>query len=482
VRALALATGIVVLTGCLDSAGNPMSPTRQVSDVRIALNPYNTLSTVLTFEAVNVDSARVKYEADGEPPHYTACQAVRNDPARIVTLGLRPNTTYAHVVEACGPGAPVVSSVIVFTTGDLPAPLRGVHLQLTGMTYSGYVVLSTRRLLSGFVLGFDGSGEIRWYREFPLAEGEDALDGKQQPNGSFTVFLGASHGWEPTYGRFVEFQPDGQTIRTLVAGAPYYTDGHEILLTADGAGATRVHLFGYDLRRMDLTGIGGAPDVLLAGHTIVRQVPSGSIDFLWSSWDHFALADWIEPPDQLRQMFNIDFDHPNSLDLDVDGNYLASFRHLGEISKIDAVTGRVIWRFGGRNNQFTILNDPFQGFSGQHSVRSLANGNLLVFDNGLRHNPPESRAVEYQLDIHTMTATMVWEYRHVPAVYTPFVGSVQRLASGNTLVGFGFASLMTEVRPTGEVLWEGRFMFDDGPAPFFYRAWKVATLESFNAP
>jgi len=31
-----------------------------------------------------------------------------------------------------------------------------------------------------------------------------------------------------------------------------------------------------------------------------------------------------------------------------------------------------------------------------------------------------------------MTATMVWEYRHDPPVFTPFVGTVQRLRSGNT--------------------------------------------------
>jgi hypothetical protein len=40
-------------------------------------------------------------------------------------------------------------------------------------------------------------------------------------------------------------------------------------------------------------------------------------------------------------------------------------------------------------------------------VRVLGNGNLLLFDNGLRHDPSETRAVEYRLDNTAMTATLL---------------------------------------------------------------------------
>ena len=40
-------------------------------------------------------------------------------------------------------------------------------------------------------------------------------------------------------------------------------------------------------------------------------------------------------------------------------------------------------------------------------MRVLGNGNLLLFDNGLRHDPPETRAVEYRLDTTAMTATLL---------------------------------------------------------------------------
>ncbi|HET9707041.1 MAG TPA: aryl-sulfate sulfotransferase, partial [Gemmatimonadales bacterium] len=142
----------------------------------------------------------------------------------------------------------------------------------------------------------------------------------------------------------------------------------------------------------------------------------------------------------------------------------------------------VVWRFGGRHNQFTIVGDGLGGFGFQHDVRVLPDGDLLFYDNGLAHTPPESRAVEYRLDRVAMTATLVWEYRHDPALFTPIVGSVQRLHNGNTLVGFGAAARMVEVTPAGQVLWEGRLTLNGQPVQYFYRARRVPTLYRYEQP
>jgi hypothetical protein len=149
--------------------------------------------------------------------------------------------------------------------------------------------------------------------------------------------------------------------------------------------------------------------------------------------------------------------------------------------KIDAATGETIWRLGGRKNEFTFLNDPLGGFSAQHSPRILANGNLLLYDNGTSHEPQESRAVEYALDIPARTATLVWEFRHVPAIYTPAVGGAQRLESGNTLVGFGFEGHASEVRPDGSVAWEANVTVDERPV-LTYRLVRVMSLYQYQEP
>jgi len=66
---------------------------------------------------------------------------------------------------------------------------------------------------------------------------------------------------------------------------------------------------------------------------------------------------------------------------DNDGNLLISSRHLDEITKINRTTGSIIWRLGGKNNQFAFPNDSL-GFSHQHAIRRIGNENILLFDNG----------------------------------------------------------------------------------------------------
>jgi len=300
--------------------------------------------------------------------------------------------------------------------------------------------------------------------------------------GDFTVYVGGSTGWQPVGGRFIEFRPDGEIVHSYTAGAPYYTDSHELLLSVTAGTVSAAHLYGYELRALDLTALGGRPDQLVAGHTLLRQSGSGATEFLWNAWDHLSIADWVFIPPDLASYPTIDFDHPNSLAIDRDGNYVVSFAGLGEIACIDAVTGQLLWRFGGRHNQFTILGDPLGGFGFQHDVRVLQNGDLLFFDNGLAHAPPQSRAVQYHLDLSAMTATLTWEYRHDPPIFAPFVGSVQRFQDGNTLVGFGPAAIMTEVTPTGQVLWEGRLTVNGQPVPYFYRARRIASLYRYQPP
>jgi len=186
-------------------------------------------------------------------------------------------------------------------------------------------------------------------------------------------------------------------------------------------------------------------------------------------------------------MGQLDFDHPNAISIAGDGNYVVSWRNLDLITKIDATTGALIWTFASpfaaTDGDFTMSGDALGGFSAQHSVRVLPNDNILVFDNGTKHAPSKTRAVEYQLDTGAHTATMTFQFLHAPAIYTPFTGSVQRLASGNTLIGYPFGAppfLATEVTPTGSVVYEGTLHASGTQAP--YRFTKVRSLYRYEAP
>jgi hypothetical protein len=476
---------VALLVGaCRDGPVAPGAGAPSVSEVVVTPNTDNALSGYVTFTVQGADSARVRCQDDGGVAPPSPFSPVRDGAVRLALLGLPRLAHCAVVVEARGAGAAGISTPAPFVAGDLPGPLQGVRLDLSSgsaPTPGGYTLLEVTRDTVAFIAAFDSIGTIRWYRRFSLSPGELALNAAQQPNGDFTVFIGVSTGADPSFGRFYEVRPDGGLVRIWTAPPPYYTDPHELLVEDQDAVPARAHLIGYQLRPTDLTAFGGTASQLLAGHAIIRQTASGATDFLWNTWDHFGLSDWLFVPPALGSQV-ADFDHTNSLAIARDGNYLVSFAALGQIAKVDAVTGRVLWRLGGRASQFTLVGDPLGWFGPQHDVRELANGDLLMFDNGLLHTPAESRAVEYRLDTVAMTATKVWEYRHSPSLVAPFVGSARRLGNGHTLVGFGALSRVVDVAPDGSVAWEGQLMVDGQPAQLFYRATRVLSLYHFEQP
>jgi Arylsulfotransferase (ASST) len=482
---LGLAAAAAV-TGCSsDDVAAPVPPpvvAPRVSSAVVMANPYNALSAFVAFTAEQGDSARVLYRGANQTLDSTPYTPVTAGTDTLVTLGLAPETAYAGAVEVVGAGGTARSDSVLFTTGPLPEPFQHLTISTTGSGGPGLTLTSLQ--LGGaavFALAFDSAGTIRWYRQF---EGTEPFGGeiKQQQNGNFTLYRGASTGVEPTPGYFVEFTPAGDSVRAISTAAPRYLDNHELWITRAEDGEDRFHYFTYDRRSVDLRAIGGAASVSLAGHQLLRVRPDGSTEFEWNAWDHLRLDEWIEPPGPAPgDSIGRDFDHPNALAFDRDGNYVVSFRSLGQILKLNRQTGDVIWRLGGVRNEFTIVGDPLGSFSAQHSVRVLPNGNLLLFDNGTRHQPPESRAVEYALDTTAMTATMVWQFRHQPAIYTSSLGLVQRLVNGNTVVGYGLVGRVSEVDGAGGVRWEAELKVDGAPA-LVYRTVRIASLYRYQEP
>src|SRR6185436_9654901 len=165
--------------------------------------------------------------------------------------------------------------------------------------------------------------------------------------------------------------------------------------------------------------------------------------FEWSGWEHFEIDDAVATV-QLGTA-TVDPIHPNSIELDTDGNFLLSSRHLCELSKINRETGNFIWRMNGENNQFTFINDYLPNhFTYQHDFRRISNGNITIYNNGNFQSPLRSSAREYQVDEVNKVATLIWYYEHPDVggfgVFGPSSGSVQRLPNGNTLINWGTVS------------------------------------------
>jgi hypothetical protein len=265
------------------------------------------------------------------------------------------------------------------------------------------------------------------------------FDFNLQPNGNPTYYIGTFGG------KYYEMDSSNYSvIDSFYCDLGDSTDLHELRLLPN----RHALLMSYDPQPVDMSKIveGGYKNAIVIG-LIIQEIDSEkNVVFRWRSWDHFQITDATH--EDLTDTM-VDYSHGNAIELDNDGNLMISSRHMDEITKINRTTGDIMWRLGGKNNQFTFVNDPDK-FSYQHAIRRISNGNITLFDNGNYHNPPHSRAVEYHLDETNKVATLVWQYRNSPDVFGPAMGFVQRLGNGNTLISWGFApTTITEVKYNG---------------------------------
>jgi hypothetical protein len=286
-----------------------------------------------------------------------------------------------------------------------------------------------------YLLVISNNGSVVFQRQMSA----ECTDFKPEPNGNYTYYDVASLS-------FCEIDPTVSNVQnTYVCADGYETDPHDIQFLPNG----HVLLMGQDYQIVDMSGVvaGGSTTAEVVGAIVQELDRAGNAVFEWRSWDHFNITDATH--EDLTQPV-IDYVHANSLQLDADGNILLSSRHMDEVTKIDRSTGDILWRLGGKHNQFAFLNDTI-GFSHQHDIRRIANGNVTLFDNGNFHSPQISRACEYRLDEVNKTATLVWQYQDPLNTYSNSMGSVQRLDNGNTLIGWGATSspAVTEVTPSG---------------------------------
>jgi len=224
-----------------------------------------------------------------------------------------------------------------------------------------------------------------------------------------------------------------ETVDTLRMKNNYKTDSHEVLLLEN----SHTILIAYDPKIVDMSKIveGGNPFATVTGLVIQELDEEENLIFQWRSWDYFNITYSYA---DLRYSV-VDYVHGNSRDADTDTTLIISSRNLNEVTKINRKTGEIIWRLGGKNNEFIIENDT-RPFAGQHTAIKQKNGTLTMFDNGVGLNPLYSRGVEYELDEINKKATLINEYRHDPDVYANVSANLQRLDNGNTFIYWGPAT------------------------------------------
>jgi uncharacterized protein (UPF0248 family) len=173
---------------------------------------------------------------------------------------------------------------------------------------------------------------------------------------------------------------------------------------------------------------------------LAELTPAGETVWEWRTWEHLdPVADGITEVQAPRTLWA----QGNSVLELPDGDILASHRPTSTVVRISRKTGEILWKLGSPT------------LAGQHAPTLLANGNILIFDNGV-HRLDDSMPFSRVIEINPATNEIVWKYQDSPVwnFFSPRMGNAQRLPNGNTLVCESSFGRFFEVTKGGEIVWE----------------------------
>ena len=358
----------------------------------------------------------------------------------VYLMRLRAETTYSYKVFGTDEdGDTSEGPVGTFTTGPLPEGLQATSFDvLTGQPTQDLTLLDFQADPFKGAVAIDGEGYIVWYYD-ALDHGISVL--AQKPKGNIVYIL---QDINVNVFAMREITPLGEEV-----------DRVEAECSPDGPWHHEVHL----LSDNQVMVVGGHiqdsfddPTRLQGGDTIeICDQPNGEVTAVWNIFDFVdPTVDRTLDSDDIEDIPHWrgcsgeepvqDWTHGNSATKGPDGSVLYSARHLDQIISIAPDFKSLNWRLGGPGGDFTFP-DPSDQFYHQHAATPLPNGNVLLFDNGNTRPAEEggeySRALELELDLNTMEARKVWEYRHEPDLFAACCSIAHRLDSGNTLLVFG---------------------------------------------
>jgi hypothetical protein len=165
----------------------------------------------------------------------------------------------------------------------------------------------------------------------------------------------------------------------------------------------------------------------------------------------------------------LDWFHMNSAIYDPrDDSIIASSRE-NFVIKVDYPTGEIKWIFGDPTRYwYTVpslramaitLASPGVYPSGQHALSILADGSLMLFDNGQPASiPPNglggelrpySAVAAFAIDEQALTATERWRFDYGQTIKSAFCSSAYQSADGSTLVTYSTADNFAHTRLVG---------------------------------
>jgi Arylsulfotransferase (ASST) len=318
----------------------------------------------------------------------------------------------------------------------------------------------------------DRHAGIVWYSpntEFPPSKGMARIDLKVQTYRGKPVLTW----WEGHIargvgeGKGIIADASYRTIATVSAGDGLRADLHDFVISPQDTALVTA----YQPVTTDLSPVGGpAHGVALSGVVQEIDIPSGRVLFAWSSLDHVPVTDTYVPFYGGTTAEPYDYFHLNSISIAPDGGLLLSARNTSAVYKVSRSTGQVAWRLGGKRSSFTM--GPGTRFWFQHHVLPQGEDGLSIFDDGgSPPKEPHSRAILLSLDTGAMRAALRRSYAHPAGLAAANQGSMQVLADGEVLVGWGNLPYFSQFTANGALILDGQFPVGDQSYRAFTAAW-----------
>jgi Arylsulfotransferase (ASST) len=237
------------------------------------------------------------------------------------------------------------------------------------------------------------------------------------------------------------------------AGNGQQADLHDFQLTPQGTAL----ITAFDPIRCNLSSLGGPADGAVTDGLLQEiDVKTGLVMFQWSSLDHVAIGESYTGAGGSSTSKPFDFFHINSINLDQDGGLLVSARNTWTAYGLNAQTGQILWRLGGKHSSFKGSSNTRTAW--QHDPRELGNGLISIFDNGASPSVhSQSRGIVLSLNAQAKTVTLVSELTHPPPLLAESQGNLQALPNGDWFVGWGQVPDLSEFSPTGQLLFDAHF-------------------------
>ncbi len=320
----------------------------------------------------------------------------------------------------------------------------------------------------------DRHGGIVWYSPntgFPAAKGMGRVDLKVQTYRGKPVLTW----WQGQInkgtgqGQAIIADTSYRTIATVKGGNGLQVDLHEFVITPQNTALVTA----VTPVTANLSGVGGSKQgVALAGVIQEIDISSGRVLFEWNSIDHVPVTDTYVPlAGAGTKAEPFDYFHPNSISIASDGSLLLSARNTSTVYKIERPSGKVSWQLSGKRSSFKMGSGATFWF--QHHVLPQGADTLSIFDDG--GSPPvkerQSRAILLHLDTSAMRATLQRSYVHPAGLAAANQGSMQVLADGEVLVGWGNLPYFSQFTENGTLILDGQFPIGDQSYRAFTAAW-----------